>query len=142
MCYLLLHCLRTCANNMSESMRRLLHSAFLLLVVATLVAPLPMGETAAAPAPICCLGQGEHHCVGQMLGGGPESLGFSAANKCPYSPLALAAMHGPSLAPPVRAQVIVAAAQSSPLPLESNDWAAFSAIDTCPERGPPASSLN
>jgi hypothetical protein len=120
-------------------MRRLLHSAFLLLVVATLVAPLPMGETAASPVPICCLGQGEHHCAGQMLGGGPESLGFSASNKCPYSPLALSAMHGPNLAPPARAQLIVAIAQSSPLALVSNDSAFSSANDTRPERGPPAS---
>jgi hypothetical protein len=138
----LLHLLRTCANNLNESMRRLLRSAFLLLVVAALVAPLPAGEAAAAPVPICCLGQGEHHCIGQMLGGGPESLGFSAANKCPYSPLALAAMHGPNLAPPVRAQVIVATAPSAPLALQANDLNSFSAIDTRPERGPPASSLN
>ena len=137
-----LHCLLGCANNLSEYMRRLLRSVFLLLVVATLVAPLPMGETAAAATPICCLGQGEHHCVGQVLGGGPKSLGFSAANKCPYSPLALAAMHGPNLAPPVHAQVIVAAAQSAPLTFESNDSAFFSAIDARPERGPPAFSLN
>jgi hypothetical protein len=123
-------------------MRHLLRSAFLLLVIATLIAPLPMGETAAAPAPICCLGQGEHHCVGQMLGGGPESLGFSAANKCPYAPLALAAMHGPSVAPPVRAQVIVAIAQSAPLVLDSNDSAFSSAIDARPERGPPTFSVN
>lgn len=123
-------------------MRRLLRSAFLLLVVATLVAPLPMGEAAAVQTPICCLTEGEHHCLGQMPGGGPESQNFSAAKKCPYSPLALAALHGPSLAPPVRSQAIVTIAQSVPFSAHTNGSAFFSAIDTRPERGPPAISLN
>jgi hypothetical protein len=122
-------------------MRRLLHSAFVLLVVATLVAPLPMGESVAAPTPICCLTGGEHHCMGQTLGG-PESLGFSAASKCPFSPLALAAMHGPDLAPPVRAQLMVAIAPSVPIALESKSSAFSSAIDARPVRGPPAFSVN
>jgi len=123
-------------------MRRLFRSAFLLLVVATLVAPLPMGEAAAAQVPICCLGQGEHHCLGHLLGGEPGAAGLSAASKCPYSPLALAALHGPSLAPPVRAQAIVAIAPSARLSTDWNDSASFSAIDTRPERGPPSFSLN
>ena len=122
-------------------MRRLLRSVFLLLLVATLVAPLPAGESAAAPAPICCLMQGEHHCMGQMLGA-PDAPGFSASNKCPYAPLALAAMHGPHLAPPVRAQVVAAVAQSAPIALDSKSSAFSSAIATRPQRGPPAFSLN
>jgi hypothetical protein len=123
-------------------MRRLFRSAFLLLVVATLVAPLPMGEGVAAQTPICCLGQGEHHCLGQMLGSGPDSQGLSAASKCPYSPLALAALQGTSLAPPVRAQAIVVIAPSASLFADSNHSASFSAIGTRPQRGPPAFSLN
>jgi hypothetical protein len=123
-------------------MRRLLRSAFWLLVMTTLLAPLPMGESVAAQTPICCLGQGEHHCMGQMLGSGPDSFSFSAASKCPYSPLALAAMHGPDLAPPARAQVIVATVHSAPIALESKDSATSAAVASRPERGPPASALN
>jgi hypothetical protein len=138
----LLHPTLRCATNVGAFMRRLLRSLFLLLVVATLVAPLPAGEAAAAPTPVCCLTHGEHHCEGQMLGGEPGSPNFSAANKCPYSPLALAAMHGPHLAPPVRAQTVVAAVQSTPIALESKFSAFSSAIDARPERGPPSFSLN
>jgi len=89
-------------------MRRILHSALVLLVVAALVAPLSASD-AAARTPICCLGKGEHHCLGEMhASGGAETQGFSStAEKCPYSPLALAATHGPDLAPPVGAGGVV-----------------------------------
>ena len=114
-------------------MRRLLRSAFLLLVVATMFAPLPMGESAVAPLPICCLSQGEHHCMGQMVGG-PDSPGFSAASKCPYSPLALAAMHGPDLAPTVGAQAIVADLNACTLnPVERRISELLAMLDQMPD---------
>jgi hypothetical protein len=122
-------------------MRRLLHSALLLLTVAALVAPLPAGESLAAPAPICCLGHGEHHCMGQMLGGGPDSFGFSAQNKCPYAPLALAAIQASQLAPPVGKFVLVAAQHSSSFVSLPHEVTATSAVAIDSERGPPATSL-
>jgi hypothetical protein len=121
-------------------MRRLARSVFWLLVVATLVAPLPIGEAASVQTPICCLGKGEHHCLGHTLGG-PDAPGFSAQNKCPYSPLALAAMHGPELAPPVRGQSIVAVTQSAPLSQESFYAISSLAVAARSERGPPPFSL-
>ena len=137
-----LHCSRICGTKLFDFMRRVLRSAFLLLVVATLVAPLPTGGSAAAPVPICCLGQGEHHCLGQMLGGGPESQGFSAGDKCPYAPLALSALHSPNVASPVGSQAITTTAQSAPIAIELNCLASSSSFDSCPERGPPTFSLN
>jgi hypothetical protein len=121
-------------------MRRILRSAFVLLIVATLVAPLQLGDTGAAQLPICCLGQGEHDCMGHMLGG--EGLPVvSAPNPCPYAQLALAALHGPNLALPVGAQAIAAVTRSSWLITESHDSFLFSTVDTHQERGPPAFSL-
>jgi hypothetical protein len=76
-----------------------------------------------------------------MLGGGPDSRGFSAANKCPYAPLALAAVHGPNLASPVGAQTIAIVAPSAPVALQTTFSAFFSSVDTRPQRGPPAFSL-
>jgi hypothetical protein len=122
-------------------MRRLFRSAFVLLVVASLVVPLPAGESTATGTPICCLAKGEHDCLGHDLGGA-KSLGFSAdSNKCPYSPLALAALHGPDLAPPVVAQAVAAIAQSSPIAPESSEILSSSLADTRQERGPPAFSV-
>ncbi len=124
-------------------MRRILHSALVLLVVAALVAPLSASE-AAARTPICCLGKGEHHCLGAMHapdGAAPQGVS-SAADKCPYSPLALAAMHGPELAPPVAARGLVVASHSVPVTLESKSSASASAIHARPERGPPLFSLD
>jgi hypothetical protein len=101
-----------------------------------------MGESVATPIPVCCLGQGEHHCLGQMLGGEPGSQGLSAASKCPYSPVALAAMHGPDLAPPVRTQALLATLESTPIVLSSKHSAVSSELASRPERGPPAFPLN
>ena len=122
-------------------MRRVLRFAFVLLVVATLVAPLQLGETIAAPVPVCCLGQGEHHCLGQMLGG-PEFPILSASSKCPYAPMALAALHGPQLAPPVRSHTTAPVATLASAFTESHSLVLYSPVDTRPERGPPAFSLN
>jgi hypothetical protein len=122
-------------------MRRFFRSSFLFLLIAALVAPLPAGEAAATLTPICCLGKGEHHCLGHELGG-EKSLGFSADSKCPYSPLALAALHGPDLAAPVHAQSIAVIAQSAPVVWESSSPVFSLAAGARPERGPPAFSLN
>jgi len=111
------------------------------VVVATLVAPVPMSEAAATRAPICCLGKGEHHCLGHELGG-TDSLGLSANKQCPYSPLALAALHSPDLTPPARARVVVVLAPSAPIAAESTHSITSVAADIRPERGPPAFSLN
>jgi hypothetical protein len=128
-------------NMIAETMGRLLRSGFWLLVVATLITPIPMGESVAAQTPICCLGKGEHDCLGHVPGGDAGSLGLSAPSKCPYSPRALAAMHGPELVPPVQARLIVAVAQSAPIAQESNGTPSFLVVDTRPERGPPSFSL-
>lgn len=124
-------------------MRRILHSALVLLVVAALVAPLSASD-AAARTPICCLGKGEHHCLGEMhASGGAETQGFSStAEKCPYSPLALAATHGPDLAPPVGAGGVVVTSHRVPVTLKSKSSASASAIHARPERGPPPSHLD
>jgi hypothetical protein len=134
---------RCCSTNLADFMRRILHSVLVLLVVAGLVVPIAASDTAVL-TPICCLGKGEHHCLGTMLGSGDTATErFSRTpDKCPYLPLALAAMHGPHLAPPVRAQVNLAALQSAPIALESKDSATSSAVASRPERGPPAFSLN
>jgi hypothetical protein len=120
-------------------MPRLLRSLFCLLLVATLVAPLPAGESAASPVPVCCLAHGEHHCMGQMLGGDEGTPAFSASSKCPYAPLALAALHGPHLAPPVRAFGIAVVAQSLSLQALSNFVTIASVSFVRFDRGPPAS---
>jgi len=124
-------------------MRRILHSALVLLVVAALIAPLSASE-AAARTPICCLGKGEHHCLGQMhASGGAAPQGFSgAAEKCPYSSLALAAMHGPDLAPPVVARGIVVTSHRVPLLLKFKSSGSACAIRARLERGPPPPSLD
>lgn len=125
-------------------MRAFLRRTQVLLVVAALVVPVFVaGDTAAASTPICCLGKGEHHCLGQMLGSGGTSPGLSAAiAKCPYSPLALAAMHGPELAPPARAQAILAISQRAAVTLKSKASASTTAVLARAERGPPFSSLS
>jgi hypothetical protein len=128
-----------CVNNLTEFMRRFLRGVFSLLLVASLAAPLPAGETAASSVPICCLANGEHHCMGQMLGGDSKTPAFSAANKCTYAPLALAALQGLHLAPPVRAFGIIVGSQSSSLSALSHfiTIASLSAVRF--DRGPPAS---
>ena len=119
----------------------ILRGALAVLIVVALAAPLPTGESAAAPLPFCCLVHGEHDCMGQMLGGDPHLPGFSAASRCPYSPLALAAMQGQSLAPPVAGFSLFVAWPLAPLAFRSSSYRACSAITSQSQRGPPASSL-
>jgi hypothetical protein len=108
------------------------------------VAPLSGADSKAVQAPMCCLGKGEHKCLGDLdsaHGTGPE--GFSSATeKCPYSPLALAAMHGPELARPVAGHAVIVASNRAPVALETQSSAFASALQARSERGPPASSLD
>ena len=124
-------------------MRRILHSVLVLLVVAALVAPLS-ADAEAARTPICCQGKGEHDCLGDMhspAGAAPQ--GFSSgSDKCPYSPLALAAMHGPDLAPPVAAGTLAVASFTASVALETQSSVSASPRYARPERGPPPSSLD
>ena len=124
-------------------MRRILHSVLVLLVVAALVAPLS-GSDAAVGTPICCLGKGEHQCLGDVhspAGAAPQGFS-SAAEKCPYLPLALAAMHGPDLAPPVAAGAVAVTSSTAPVALVSQCFVCASPRYARPERGPPPSSLD
>lgn len=120
-------------------MPRLLRCLFCLFLVATLVAPLPAGESAASPVPICCLAHGEHHCMGQMLGGDEGTPSFSASSKCPYSPLALAALRGLHVAPPQGNFGIFVTSQSSSLSALSNFVTIASVSFVRFDRGPPSS---
>jgi hypothetical protein len=124
-------------------MRRSFHTLLVLLVVAALVAPLSASD-AASRAPICCLGKGEHHCLGQMHApDGAAPLGLSnAAEKCPYSPLALAAMHGPDLAPAIGAYALVVATQSFSVAPATNQVATDFVLHARPLRGPPPLCLD
>jgi hypothetical protein len=123
------------------AVRRAIYSGLALLTVAALVLPLQTGESSASPLPACCLVHGEHHCMGQTLGGEPDVPGFSAANKCPYSPLALTALRSHQLAPPVGDITLANILVSAPLRIRSRISATFRIIGTHSERGPPISSL-
>jgi hypothetical protein len=126
------------SNNRTDFMPRLLRGLFCLFLVATLVAPLPAGESAASPIPVCCLAHGEHHCMGQMLGGDEDTPAFSASSKCPYSPLALAALRGLHVAPPQGNFGIFVAPQFSPLSAQPAFVAIASLFAVRFKRGPPS----
>lgn len=123
-------------------MCRILHSALVLILVAALVAPLSATNSEAIRAPMCCLGKGEHKCLGDMDSShGAPPQGFSrSAEKCPYPPLALAARHGPELARPIAAQAVAVDSHRVPVILETQFSAFASGLQARSERGPPASS--
>ena len=122
-------------------MRRTAYSGLALFIVAALVLPLQTGESSASPLPACCLVHGEHHCMGQIPGGEPDSPVFSAANQCPNSPLALTALRSHQLAPPVADITLTNILVSARLRIDSRISATFRIIATHSERGPPISSL-
>jgi hypothetical protein len=113
----------------------------MLLIVAALVAPLQTGESVGAPLPACCLVHGEHHCMGQMLGGETDSPSLTAASPCPYSPLALAALQGQSIAPATGAAALITGAHSARLMTRAGALSIVRIALTHFERGPPHSSL-
>jgi hypothetical protein len=124
-------------------MRRIFHTVLVLLVITALVAPLSASD-AAARTPICCLGKGEHHCLGEMHApDGAAPFGLSkATEKCPYLPLALAAMHGPDLTPAIGAYAVFPVTQSSPVVLGTIHPATDFVLHARPQRGPPLSPLD
>ncbi len=81
----------------------LLRRALILLVAVALATPLSAADCAAVNVPVCCLASGEHHCMGMMLGGDGSQALSAAIARCPYAPLALAAMHGTALDGPAGA---------------------------------------
>jgi hypothetical protein len=125
-------------------MRRILNSAIAFFLAAALVAPLSGADNKAARAPMCCLGKGEHKCLGEMDSShGASTQGFSRDDeRCPYSPLALAAMHGPELSRPAAAGTIAVVSHRVPVALETQFSASASALQSRSERGPPSSSLD
>jgi hypothetical protein len=122
-------------------MRRILHSVLVLFLAAGLVAPLSTDGAAAAQTPICCLRNGEHHCLGMAMAAGSLPAGFSkASEKCPYAPLALAAMYGPKLAPPLAATALLAPPRTTAITPGTQTTATSFQTRTQSERGPPTSS--
>src|SRR5664279_2617437 len=66
-------------------MRRGVSIATLLVILASVLAPLAQAQSPTLPA--CCRAGGKHHCDGSM--GNSESVGFkSSAKSCPYRHLA------------------------------------------------------
>ena len=124
------------------SMNRIFHRTMILLLIAALVTPLSAGENTDTQAPVCCLGKGEHHCMGETFGGDGAPAFSAAVAQCPYAPLALAAMHGPSLDRSVNAWSLAVARHSHFFRFENHASVTSSFVATSFERGPPTSSLN
>lgn len=85
--------------------RRALSISLLLLFSFTLMSPLLASDVVQANLPACCRRAGKHHCA--MPDSNSEqrkSVGI-VAEKCPYIPAAIAALHLPVLAPPAKAAV-------------------------------------
>jgi hypothetical protein len=123
------------------AIRRALYSALTLLIVTALVAPLQTGESAGAPLPACCLVHGDHHCMGQVPAGDAGAPGLTAASLCPYSPLALAALQGQSIAPATDAGALITGVHSTRLMTSAGALSIFRIAFTHFERGPPNSSF-
>ena len=113
-------------------MKRGVSTAILLVMLATVLAPLALASPASVPA--CCRAGGKHHCTMGTMG----MDGFrSQACQCPYrfAPAvttgiaALAAVHLPSSFFATRAKVVVVVAPD-PVPV---------AFDLVQKRGPPLS---
>src|SRR4051812_31310768 len=123
-------------------MKTFLSRALVLLVIAALVTPLTAGDSPATQAPVCCLTKGEHHCLGQVPGGAGSPAFSAVAARCPYAPLALAAMHGPALDGPLGAYSLAVNARQRSLGFDLRLATASSYVSTSSERGPPAFPLN
>jgi hypothetical protein len=126
-------------------MRRIASCVVILILVAALASPLAEIDFAAAgSAPMCCLGEGKHKCLGDKHGSGEKSSeGFSRADEtCPHSPLALAAIHSPELARPITSHAIIVASRRISVALATTVFLPASEIFTRSERGPPSLSFS
>jgi hypothetical protein len=99
---------------------------------------LSAGDGAGAQAPVCCFTKGEHHCLGQMPGSDGSPVFSAAVVRCPYGPLALAALQGPSLDRPQKGLSFEVSFARTFLSFESYFSNLTSFVSRSFERGPPS----
>ena len=112
-------------------MRRGVSTAVMLVMLASVLAPLALASPGSVPA--CCRADGKHHCMGMK-----EMDGFhSQPGRCPYR-VTPAVTKGIAALASVQLPVSIFAAESKTAALVSPDPIPV-AFDFVPQRGPPLS---
>jgi len=122
-------------------LRRILAISLLLIFGLPLFAPLSGWSEASADTPACCRKDGKHHCAMQDSSSGQKQQVTIVAEKCPYSPAAVANVIVLPFAPPVTSAIFAGIAQHPATHPQVEARYRISFDRSRLKRGPPASSL-